>query len=311
MTISVCMIVKNEEEVLARCLDSLTGIYDELIIVDTGSTDSTKSIAKKYGAKLYDFAWMGDFSDARNFAFNKAGCDYIYSADADEVIDPENRLKFMQLKQVLLPEIEIVEMYYTNQLAFNTTYNFDEELRPKLYKRLRTFTWQDPLHESVRLDPVIYDSDIRIIHAPTGNHAGRDFSLYKKALERDGSLSDHLFNMYARELYIAGDEKDFAEAVPYFSEQAEKRTTPYDIETALLVLIRAARLANDSTRMLKYSSRLFALCEGAQGLPVPAELCFELGEYFNQNGEKEEGELWFAQAKGDTEPVLSKACHDF
>ena len=70
VTISVCMIVKNEEKVLARCLDSLAGLWEELIIVDTGSTDKTKEIAAKYTDKIYDFTWTGNFSDARNFSFS-------------------------------------------------------------------------------------------------------------------------------------------------------------------------------------------------------------------------------------------------
>ena len=82
VTISVCMIVKNEENVLSRCLDSLSGLWDELIIVDTGSTDETKEIAKKYTDKVYDFTWTGNFSDARNYSFSKAKGDYIYCADA-------------------------------------------------------------------------------------------------------------------------------------------------------------------------------------------------------------------------------------
>ncbi|MBR4278510.1 MAG: glycosyltransferase, partial [Lachnospiraceae bacterium] len=102
------MIVKNEEKVLARCLDSLEGLYDELIIVDTGSSDSTKSIAAGYTDKIFDFEWINDFSAARNFAFSKATMEYIYSADADEVLDEENRLRFKILKENLLPEIEIV-----------------------------------------------------------------------------------------------------------------------------------------------------------------------------------------------------------
>ena len=74
-----------------------------------------------------------------------AGCDYIYSADADEVLDEENHEKFRLLKENLLPEIEIVQMYYGNQLSFGTVYNFDRELRPKLFKRLRTFQYEDPI----------------------------------------------------------------------------------------------------------------------------------------------------------------------
>ena len=131
ITVSLCMIVKNEAKVLARCLDSIADLMDEIIIVDTGSTDETKQIAAKYTDKLYDFTWIGDFSAARNFAFSKAGMEYIYSADADEVVDGRNREAFRRLKETLLPEIDIVQMYYTNQLSYGTIYNFDRELRPK------------------------------------------------------------------------------------------------------------------------------------------------------------------------------------
>ena len=65
-TISLCMIVKDEEENIKDCLDSVQGIADEIIIVDTGSTDNTKSIAKNYTDKLYDYTWKDDFSAARN-----------------------------------------------------------------------------------------------------------------------------------------------------------------------------------------------------------------------------------------------------
>ena len=101
-----------------------------------------------------DCPWTGNFSEARNFAFSRAGGDYIYSADADEVVDETNREKFRMLKQTLLPQVEIVQMYYGNQLAHGTVYNFNRELRPKLFKRLRTFEWIERVHETVRLLPV-------------------------------------------------------------------------------------------------------------------------------------------------------------
>ena len=139
ITISLCMIVKNEEKVLARCLDSIADLVDEIIIVDTGSSDSTKEIAARYTGLLYDFLWTDDFSAARNYAFSKATKEYIYSADADEVLSEENRERFRILKETLLPEIEIVQMKYGNQLQYGTVYNFDEEYRPKLFKRQREF----------------------------------------------------------------------------------------------------------------------------------------------------------------------------
>lgn len=68
-TISLCMIVKNEEAVLARCLDSIADLMDEIIIIDTGSTDRTKEIAAHYTSKIYDYKWTNNFSAARNFSF--------------------------------------------------------------------------------------------------------------------------------------------------------------------------------------------------------------------------------------------------
>ena len=66
--VSLCMIVRNEEAVLERCLDSVAELVDEIILVDTGSTDDTKKIASKFSAKIYDFPWRDDFSATRNYA---------------------------------------------------------------------------------------------------------------------------------------------------------------------------------------------------------------------------------------------------
>lgn len=140
ITISLCMIVKNEEKVLKRCLDTVADLVDELIVVDTGSTDATKQIAAAYPqVKLYDFVWIDDFAAARNFAFSKATKEYIYSADADEVLSEENRERFRRMKQTLPPQVEIVQMKYGNQLQHGTVYNYDEEYRPKLFLRNRRF----------------------------------------------------------------------------------------------------------------------------------------------------------------------------
>ena len=72
ITISLCMIVKNEERILARCLDSVKDLVDEIVIVDTRSADATRRIAQTYTDLVYDFTWIDDFSAARNFAFSKA-----------------------------------------------------------------------------------------------------------------------------------------------------------------------------------------------------------------------------------------------
>lgn len=85
-TLSLCMIVKNEEKYLAQCLESVKDLVDEMVIVDTGSDDRTKDIARIFGARVYDLPWNGDFSEARNFSLSKAEGDWILVLDADEVI---------------------------------------------------------------------------------------------------------------------------------------------------------------------------------------------------------------------------------
>lgn len=163
ISVSMCMIVKNEQDILKRCLNSYAGTYDELIIIDTGSTDNTKEIARQYTDKVYDYVWCNDFAAARNFAFSKAGCDYILTVDADEELDTYNNKALRDLKAAILPEIDIVQMYYVNGSDFNSVYNVHKELRPKLFKRIRTFNWISPIHETIQVNPVIYDSNIEII----------------------------------------------------------------------------------------------------------------------------------------------------
>ncbi|NQV91498.1 glycosyltransferase [Candidatus Woesearchaeota archaeon] len=85
-TLSVCMIVKNEALHLENALNSIKDLADEIIIVDTGSTDRTKAIAKKFTLNIYDYKWDDDFAAARNESLKYANCDWILVLDADETI---------------------------------------------------------------------------------------------------------------------------------------------------------------------------------------------------------------------------------
>lgn len=299
ITISACMIVKNEEKFLERCLSCLTGIVDEIIIVDTGSVDKTKEIARRFTDKVYDYSWENDFAKARNFSFSKATKDYIYVADADEVIDVENQNKFRLLKAALIPDIEIVQMWYGNQLEFGTTYNYDREYRPKLYKRVRTFQWEDQIHESVRVDPVIYDSDILIEHRPEESHGDRDFATFIKLIARGEEISDKLHTMYAKELFIVGKDSDFIEALPFFENSIKMGGRGTDaVMEAICVLSKAYRLQRNL-------EGLFCVCvKGAANQP-PSELCYEIGEYFFEKGELLEAILWYENAAYETSSILN------
>ena len=96
-TVSLCMIVKNEEKHLARCLHSVKPVVDEIVIVDTGSTDRTKEIGVAFGAHVADFPWVDDFSKARNFALSQASGDWILVLDADEILSARDHDKFRKL----------------------------------------------------------------------------------------------------------------------------------------------------------------------------------------------------------------------
>jgi len=296
-SISVCMIVKNEEAVLARCLDSLTGIADEIVIVDTGSTDRTKEIAALYTSRIYDFTWIHDFAAARNFAFSKATKEYIYSADADEVLEETDRQKFLMLKQALLPEIEIVEMIYVNPADCNMVYNFTREPRPKLFKRLREFRWIDPVHETVALAPLVYSSDIEIQHRPQSMHSGRDFNVMLRELKRTGYLSDRLYSMYAKELFISGEEEDFEAAAPWFEKRMKQQDVMSDARTeAVCVLAKYASLQK------RYEDMLAGILTELSKNPEPAaELYYLLGEYYEASGKEEEAILWYKKAALEAE----------
>ena len=95
--ISLCIIAKNNQEI-ERCIESVKNIVGEIIIVDTGSSDNTKEIAGKFTTKIFDFKWNNNFSEAKNFALNKATGDWILALDADETITEQDLEKIKQLE---------------------------------------------------------------------------------------------------------------------------------------------------------------------------------------------------------------------
>ena len=298
VTISLCMIVKNEEAVLRRCLDSLTDIADEIIIADTGSTDNTKNIALEYTCNVYDYKWTGDFAAARNFVASKATKEYIYTADADEYLDEENREKVKRLKSILLPEIEIVQMLYCTPPELSTVYNYEKEYRPKLYKRLREFTWIDPIHETLRIDPVVYDSEIEVQHRPVSNHAGRDLDAFASMFKEGRKLSKKLHHMYAMELFRSGTDKDFCNAAGTFMLTMEQDGRSMDeVKEAMCVLARYYRIKNDIAVFFGYALK--------DSITEPcAEICCELGMYYESTGDYKEASIWYQNALSEPESIL-------
>jgi len=298
ITISLCMIIKNEGKVLSRCLDSIKDLMDEIIIIDTGSTDNTKEIAKNYTDKIYDFEWIDDFSAARNYSFSKANKDYIYVADADEVLDAINHERFQQLKTLILPEIDIVQMKYITSADFNTVYNFQKEYRPKLFKRVRSFNWISPIHETVNIHPIVYDSDIEVLHLPQTKHTNRDFSTFMKAIHNGYKLENYVLIMFCKELFISGENEDFIAAKDVFIDMlSNENRSEEERKNIACVLARIYRLTGNF-------NEFFKLCLKDMAANPCAEICMELGEYFYSLHDFEEAVIWFINAANETPSII-------
>jgi len=198
MSISLCMIVINEEKHLETCLNGVKNIVSEIIIVDTGSTDQTKEIANKFKAKVYDFKWNDDFSAARNFCLQKATKDWILVLDADETISNKDLMKIKKLTENSEENKDImgysfIQRTYLNEtkkLKFNYAENdFYDESKPFLgwaYRRITRLFRNDkrikfiyPVHETVIESIKYIDGNIKRTNIPIHHYEilkGKDFN---------------------------------------------------------------------------------------------------------------------------------------
>lgn len=204
MEISLCMIVKNEEDVLERCLKSVCDLVDEIIIVDTGSTDATKEIAKKFTDKIYDFEWVDDFSAARNYSFSFATKEYSMWLDADDVITDEDAQKIRELKEGVESDVDVVLLKYN--IAF------DAEGRPaffyyreRIVKTARRFLWKDPIHEVLNAYGKRLYSDAAITHKKEKPESPlRNLKIYEGMIKNNVKFSARQKFYYSRELMYNG-----------------------------------------------------------------------------------------------------------
>lgn len=305
VTISLCMIVKNEEDVLGRCLTSALDIVDEIVIVDTGSTDNTKKIAQEYTDKIFDFKWIDDFSAARNFSFSKSTMDFTLWLDADDIILEEDREKFKQLKQNLTKDIDNVMMMYNVGFDENGVVTLSY-FRERLSKRINNSKWSEPVHEYLQMGGNIINSDVCITHKK--EHAavvGRNRSIYEKLLSEGKPLSPRGLFYYSRELFQNGF---FVEAIKYFNEflDTEKGWVEDNI-SACFDLSKCYTIIGDKKSMLKILLRSFEY-------DTPrAEICCNIGTYYFEAGDYNKAIFWYKLAANLDKPVNSWGfiSHDF
>lgn len=228
VSISVCIIGKNEEENIEKCLEPLTHYPFEIIYVDTGSTDRTKELAAKYTDKIYDFTWIGDFSAARNFSLEKASHNYVLVLDCDE------HLTALDLDGLC----EAIETHPRNSVGQILRKSFSDshyrkeyslELVDRLFHK-RTFHYIYLIHEQVadlktgRTDYERYEIPVEVDHVgyvgtldEKRRKAERNNALLFKEMERDPT--EPYFPFQVAQSYNLID--DFENAYIYYKKAFE------------------------------------------------------------------------------------------
>ena len=288
ITVSLCMIVKNEERTLRRCLDSVRGLMDEIIIADTGSTDRTVEIARDCGAAVCTFPWRDDFAAARNFAFSKATMQYCMWLDADDVLELADREAFRKLKETLDPDTDVVMLRYHT--------GFDESGKPtfsywreRLLRRAAGFRWQGAVHEAIVPAGRIVYGDAAVSHRKLGpGDPDRNLRIFEGLLAAGKTLAPREQFYYARELTYHGRDREAAAVFQDFLDGGQGW-----VENNL----EACRnLYRTRLRLNEPEKAFAALTRALRFGPPRAELCCDLGGFFFERNDFKTAAFWYTRA---------------
>ncbi len=217
--LSICMMVKDEEKNLARCLDALFPILEkpdvELIIVDTGSQDKTMEIAKKYTSKLYFHEWQGHFSDMRNVTISYAKGKWILILDADEVLVNAEKLYETLIRKESV-KFNALVLKIKNYSSFGKKASYTVLPQERVFRNDGTFRYEGSVHNQPKYRPPICNTDIYIDHYGYIFKGNKELSekkfertagILKKELEKD---PDNIYYRYqlARSYNAHGDKRE-------------------------------------------------------------------------------------------------------
>lgn len=281
-TLSVCVIAKNEQDVIGRMLDCARQFADEMIVADTGSVDNTKDIATQKGAKVYDFEWCDDFAKARNFSFSKATCDFIMWLDCDDVVESGEIKKILDLKQ-RLDEADVFMLRYVTDCDENGNPSF-VYFRERIVRRSLNLLWTDRVHEVIVPQGKTLFCDIDIKHKKQkASPKRRNLDIYLGMLSEGVAFSPRQRFYFASELMQNGLGELAAaqyEKVLDSDAMAENKVQAcinlswlYDGQARLSVLLRALSFAE----------------------PSP-ELCVRIGTVLLDRGDIANAEFWYKNA---------------
>lgn len=298
ISLSLCMIVKNEEKNLGKCLESVKDLVDEIIIVDTGSTDKTKDIAKKYTNKIYDFKWCDDFSKARNYSLSKATKDYIIWLDADDIILEEDKEKLIKLKGNITSDINYVMMKYALNVDKNEIPAL-EYYRERIFKNNQGFKFVSPIHETVNVSGNFLREDIRITHTkkPSNKVSNRNLLIFEKMKKENHPFSPRDTFYFARELYY---NKKYKKSIKYFNEFLNQKEGW--IENKISACIDLSNIYYELNDIDNYLLSLFKTFKYAK---PRAEVCCKIANYFLSKKNYTTAIYWYTKALEDTYDISS------
>lgn len=223
MKVTACYVVKNEGRHLKKSLDSIRGKVDEIVLVDTGSTDDTKEIGRAYGAKIYEFPWQDDFSEARNFALGKLETDWVVAPDGDEYFSQDTAGNLRRVIETARGEGKNLLLVPWHNIDEATGEVLLDSHAPRIFRWDPGFRYEGRIHEELRnrgkaMDGVGILSPKELVLVHTGysaevskEKARRNVDLLLKELE-EREEPGNLY-MYLAEAYDGLEEEE--EALKY------------------------------------------------------------------------------------------------
>lgn len=224
LKISACYIVKNEEVNLEKSLNSIKNKVDELIVVDTGSTDNTVGIAKKFNAKIFCIPWKNDFSEARNVAIAQATGEWILFLDADEYFSDNPSVDLHEVILSLQPaDVMLVSM---DNIDADSRENLLTFYAPRIFRNVEGLCYEGRIHEELRyrgkqVEKIVYvpEEQLKIVHTGYSvsiSHEKAERNLQLLLYELENTEKPDVLYPYLAEVYAALDN---AEKAKYYAEQ--------------------------------------------------------------------------------------------
>ena len=274
LTLSLAKIVKNEEHSIERALRGARLVCDELIVVDTGSSDRTVELAEMMGAKVRHFAWIDDFSAARNYSFEQCTSDWILLLDADDELPKQTVAKILELKELGIPEdIDVYEMVYNYSYDSNG-HCTESQFMPRLIRNVPWHRWTYPVHEQLFWyhSRSLQLGDISIEHRqdkavdPLRHQRAR--RIVAKAIA-NGDERTQMVYYHAHHLFLDGE---WAEAIRYFEQYLQQVGAGGYAYTVMVNMAQALERLGDVENALLWAKKAEALD------PMRAEALVVIGQ---------------------------------